>query len=462
VVSHIFDPSILREYDIRGVVGTTLGVDDARAVGAAFGTRIVEAGGSTVALGRDGRLTSSDLQAAMADGLKSCGLQVQLIGVGPTPMLYFSEKHLGADAGVMITGSHNPPDYNGFKLTLGGRSFFADRIQDLGALAASGEFAQGVGSIEEVEVEGAYVDGLLAECEGVPPMSLVWDCGNGAAGDVVKAITSRLPGNHTLLFEEIDGTFPNHHPDPTVEKNLVDLRREVAASGSVMGLGFDGDGDRIGVVDSTGRIVWADQLMLVYAEELLRRIPGATVVADVKSSQVLFDGIAAAGGIPLMCATGHSIIKDKMFEVGAPLAGEMSGHICFGDRYWGFDDAVYCAMRLIRIVAESGVTLSEIVDRLPKVLNTPELRFDCPEERKFEVVEEVRDRLIADGADIVEIDGVRVKVDGGWWLLRASNTQNVLVARCEADDAERLSTLKQEVARQVGLSGIQVPSELAS
>lgn len=459
-MTHNFDPSILREYDIRGIVGKTLTLDDARATGAAFGTRIVEAGGARVALGWDGRLSSPDLSAAMEDGLKSCGLAVLRIGVGPTPMLYFAEKHLEADAGVMITGSHNPPDYNGFKLSLGGRSFFADRIQGLAPIAAAGSYATGAGTGEDADVFEAYVAGLAAECADIPGSVLAWDCGNGAAGDVTVALTKRLAGTHILLNEIIDGTFPAHHPDPTVPENLVQLQAAVAENGCAMGIGFDGDGDRIGVVDARGRIVWADQLMLIYAQNLLKNLPGATVIADVKSSQTLFDGIAEAGGNPVICATGHSIIKDKMAELAAPLAGEMSGHICFSDRYWGFDDAVYCAVRLIRVIAESGKSFTDLVDELPKVLNTPELRFPCSEERKFAVVDEIRDRLVAAGADILDIDGVRVKVGSGWWLVRASNTQDVLVARCEAASEDELAALKRVVAEQVGLSDIEVPAEL--
>ncbi len=460
-MTHIFDPSILREYDIRGIVGTTLTVSDARAIGAAFGTRIVEAGGTRVALGWDGRLSSPELANAMDEGLRSCGLHVLRIGVGPTPMLYFAEKHLSADAGVMITGSHNPADYNGFKLSLGGHSFFAERIQELAPIAATGAYATGDGSNEAVDVSETYIAGLAKECADIPGSILAWDCGNGAAGDVTTELTKRLAGTHILLNETIDGTFPAHHPDPTVPENLVQLQAAVAENNCAMGIGFDGDGDRIGVIDETGRIVWADQLMLIYAQNLLQTLPGATVIADVKSSQILFDGIAAAGGNPVICATGHSIIKAKMTELDAPLAGEMSGHICFGDRYWGFDDAVYCAVRLIRVVAESGGSLADLVDKLPKVLNTPELRFPCSEDRKFSVVDEIRDRLVAEGADILDIDGVRVRVGSGWWLVRASNTQDVLVARCEAATQEELDGLKRIVAEQIGLSGIEVPAELA-
>lgn len=459
-MGHNFDPSILRKYDIRGIVGKTLDSDDARAVGAAFGTRIIEAGGARVALGRDGRLTSPMLDEAMAEGLASCGLTVLRIGVGPTPMLYFAERHLAADASVMITGSHNPPDYNGFKLSLGGRSFYDLDIVALGGIAARGAYATGPGQIEEAVVDGAYLDGLAAEAEDTPPMTIAWDCGNGATGDVVAALVDRLPGKHVLINEQIDGTFPAHHPDPTVPENLVQLQALVAEQSCDIGIGFDGDGDRIGVIDATGRIVWADQLMLIYARDLLAALPGATVVADVKSSQVLFDGIAAAGGIPVMCPTGHSIVKDKMIELDAPLAGEMSGHICFGDRYWGFDDAIYCAVRLLRVIGASGRTLGELVDDLPQVLNTPELRFNCPEERKFEVVEEVRARLAAVGADMVDLDGVRVRDGDGWWLLRASNTQDVLVARCEAASEAGLQRLKNQVAEQIVASGLEIPASL--
>ncbi|MCZ6604707.1 MAG: phosphomannomutase/phosphoglucomutase, partial [Alphaproteobacteria bacterium] len=395
----------------------------------------------------------------------SCGLTVLQIGVGPTPMTYFAERHLKADASVMITGSHNPPDYNGFKLSLAGHSFFAGAIKALGPLAADGAFAAGKGKIEDIDVRDPYTDGLVAECanaasKNIGGLAVAWDCGNGAAGEIATALIERLPGRHVMINGAIDGTFPAHHPDPTVPENLVQLQELVAREACDLGIGFDGDGDRIGVVDEAGRIVWADQLMLIYAQDLLRELPGATVIADVKSSQVLFDGIAAAGGNPVMWSTGHSNIKEKMIEMDAPMAGEMSGHICFADRYWGFDDALYCAVRLMRVIAASGRSFKELIDELPIVFNTPELRFEVQEERKFAIVAEVTARSKEAGLDIIDTDGVRVTNKDGWWLLRASNTQNVLVGRCESDTGDGLVRLKTQLAEQIAGSGVQVPDEL--
>ena len=452
-MTHVFHPTTLREYDIRGIVGKTLGEDDARAIGRGFGTRVRRDGGSKVAVGYDGRLSSPGLEAALVEGLRAAGCDAVRIGLGPTPMLYYAVHALGCGGGIMITGSHNPPDYNGFKMMLGSAPFFGDDIRNLGALAAAGDWESGAGGVESVDIKDRYVDRLLQGFDG-KPFNLAWDAGNGAAGEILERLAAKLPGRHRLLYTEIDGNFPNHHPDPTVEANLVDLKKAVADGGLDFGIAFDGDGDRIGAIDGKGRVVWGDQLLMILAESVLGEVPGATIIADVKASQALFDHIAARGGKPLMWKTGHSLIKAKMKEVGSPLAGEMSGHIFFAHDYYGFDDALYAAVRLIRAVSKLGGSLTALRDAMPAMVNTPEMRFQCSDERKFEVVAEVLDRLRASGAQVNETDGARVNTADGWWLLRASNTQDVLVARAEAKNAAALKRLMAEINAQLAASGV--------
>jgi phosphomannomutase len=378
---HRFDPTVLREYDIRGVVGKTLGEADARAIGRGFGSVVVEKGGKRVAVGRDGRLHSPQLHAALLEGLAACGLEAVDVGLGPTPMLYFATRTQGVDAGVMVTGSHNPPEYNGFKMTLGAKSFWGDDIRRLGRRCAEGRFASGQGRVTAVDVRDAYVDRLLQDARWGRDLTVVWDAGNGAGAEIMRRVLARLPGRHVALNDTIDGRFPAHHPDPTVEKNLVQLREAVAREKGDLGVAFDGDFDRIGVLDGKGRVLWGDQLMAIYAGEVLADRPGATIIADVKASQTLFDEIARLGGAPLMWRTGHSIIKAKMAETKSPLAGEMSGHIFFADRWYGFDDALYAGLRLVSIVSRAKQPLAAMRDALPAVVNTPELRFPADETR---------------------------------------------------------------------------------
>jgi len=453
MTAHKFDPTVLREYDIRGIVGQTLSADDARAVGRSLGTVVRQAGGKKVAVGRDGRLSSPELAQAVSDGLSDVGIDVLKIGVGPTPMLYFSVFDLDLDGGVMVTGSHNPPDYNGFKMMVGKKPCFGESIQDLGKLAASGAYESGAGSQEDFDIFDRYLARLLQDFEGAE-LNVAWDPGNGAAGDATKALIAKLPGRHVIINGDIDGTFPNHHPDPTVEKNLEQIKQVVADEGLDLGIAFDGDGDRIGAIDAKGRVIWGDQLISILAKDVLSELPGSTIIADVKASQALFESIADMGGKPLMWKTGHSLIKNKMAEVASPLAGEMSGHIFFSHKYYGYDDALYVALRFLNAVANQGGDLAQIRDAMPAVVNTPELRFPCDETRKFAVVEEVVARLKASGADINDIDGARVNTPHGWWLLRASNTQDVLVARCEASSEEGLSVLKDLVKEQLQQSGL--------
>lgn len=454
-MTHIFHPTSLREYDIRGIVGETLGPDDAHAVGRGFGTLLRRAGGRCAAVGYDGRESSPALEEALVRGLVECGVDVVRVGMGPTPMLYYAEAARDdVDGGVMITGSHNPAAYNGFKMVMFGAAFFGADIQALGRLAAEGDWLDGaIGEVREADMLDAYV-ARLVEGTDVPALRVGWDAGNGAAGPALEKLVARLPGEHHLLYTDIDSRFPNHHPDPTDEANLADLKALVAREELDLGIAFDGDGDRIGAVDGAGRVVWGDQLLSILAEDVLADVPGATIIADVKASQALYDRVAALGGRPLMWKTGHSLIKAKMKETGAPLAGEMSGHIFFAHDYYGYDDALYAAVRLLGALGRAGRSLADLRDAMPDMVNTPEMRFQVDEARKFAVVDEVLARLEAEGAEVDRTDGARVKADGGWWLLRASNTQDVLVARAEAADPDALDRLVAEIDRQLGLSGV--------
>ena len=453
-MTHSFDRTILREYDIRGVVGQTLSEADAYALGRTFAALATDEGSRRLAVGRDGRTHSPVLQAELIRGLIESGISVIDIGVGPSPMLYFAVATLGVQGGIQVTGSHNPPEYNGFKMLLNGRSVFGEEIQRLGRRAEDGNWSEGLGSVEHVDIIDTYVDRLVQGFKG-EAYRIGWDAGNGAGGTVLEKLVTKLPGEHFTIFTEVDGRFPNHHPDPTVEANLADLKALVAENKLDFGIAFDGDADRIGAVDGKGRVIWGDQLLMILAEPVLKEQPGATIIADVKASQVLFDHVGKIGGTPLMWKTGHSLIKAKMKETGAPLAGEMSGHIFFQHRWYGFDDALYAAVRLIEAVSASGKSITQIMDKMPKSVATPEMRFPVEESRKFAVVNEVRQRLSADGARVDPTDGARVMTDDGWWLLRASNTQDVLVARAEAKNKTGLKRLMQQIDDQLARSGVE-------
>ncbi len=460
-MTHSFHPTVLREYDIRGIIGETLGADDARAIGRSFGSMLAEAGGRKVAVGYDGRVSSPMLEHALVEGLNASGMDVVRIGMGPTPMLYYAEASAeDVDGGIEITGSHNPANYNGFKMVFQGRPFFGADIQELGRRSSAGEWVDGSGSVEDRDVIDAYIDRMLEALDAIDPASLAglkvgWDAGNGAAGPALEKLAARLPGEHHLLFTDVDGEFPNHHPDPTVEENLADLRNLVAERSLDFGVAFDGDGDRIGAIDGEGRVIWGDQLLMVFAEDLLARRKGATIIADVKASRALFDHVAAHGGEPLMWKTGHSLIKSKMKETGSPLAGEMSGHVFFADDYYGYDDALYAGVRLIAAAARLGKSVTELRSAMPPMINTPEMRFQVDESRKFAAIGEIAGRVAASDALADTTDGVRVTTDDGWWLLRASNTQDVLVARAESESEEGLARLVAQIDEQLAESGLE-------
>ena len=445
-MSFSINSSILREYDIRGIVDQTLTIQDAFLVGWSFAKLM---GDDYVNVGCDGRLSSPKLTEALISGLIEGGVKARFIGRGPTPMLYFStfSEQSKAVAGIMVTGSHNPPTHNGFKFIYKGKSFYGDEIKNLKSISSSyhGDFPMH-SDFESSDCSELYVKRLLKDCMISSDLKVAWDPGNGAAGEIVEKLVEKLPGTHIVVNEKIDGTFPAHHPDPTVKENLEQLISIVLEQKCDLGVAFDGDGDRIGVVDSKGRIIWGDQLLLLFAREVLDHTPNAVIIADVKASQKLFEGIEAYGGKPLMWKTGYSLIKTKMHEQNSPLAGEMSGHIFFADRYYGFDDALYAALRLINILSSNNQSLSSIIDSLPIVFNTPEIRIDCDDQRKFSVIDEVKKLLDVKGKKYNDIDGIRYNCDEGWWLLRASNTQAVLVVRCEADSEANLKTLCKEIS----------------
>ena len=457
-------PSIFRAYDIRGIVDDTLFEPDAYAIGAAFASYVKQQSSAdqpmTIAVGRDGRLSSPILAQQVMAGIESTGATVIDVGMGPTPLLYFAVRRKELDGGIMITGSHNPAAHNGFKMMKGKAALFGDEIQTLREMIEAKTLLQAPGGkrIEDTEIFETYVDVLCDAYRSTRAASeahtVVWDPGNGAAGDVVKALSARLPGTHILLNETIDGTFPGHHPDPSDPKNMQELIDAIAHHNADIGLAFDGDGDRLGVVDGVGNIIWGDQLMMLFAADVLVDNPGRPIIADVKASQALFDYIADCGGKPVMWKTGHSFIKAKMAELQAPFAGEMSGHVFFADRYYGFDDGVYAAIRLLNIASALTVSLQEQVATLPIAFSTAENRVEVTEARKFAIIDEVKARLQEQSANFNDIDGVRVLSDHGWWLLRASNTQAVLVTRCEAHRQEDLPILEAALNEELRLSGV--------
>ncbi len=453
IPAHIF-----REYDIRGLHETELTDPAAEAVGRAFGTLIRRGAGGRVALGQDVRPSSARLAAAVECGLVACGLQVERVGVVPTPALYYAVAARGLDGGIQITGSHNPPEFNGFKMTKGRAPVFGAEIQWMRAAIERGDFERGAGDAADRPVLDDYRATLVERLKSPRGLRVVMDCGNGCAGTVVPETFERMGHAVIPLFAELDGRFPNHLPDPTVPALLVDLQAAVRKSGADLGIGFDGDADRIGAVDGQGRIVYGDQLLALLARDVLTRVPGAEIIFDVKCSQGLREDIEAHGGRPAMWKTGHSLIKSRLLETGAPLAGEMSGHMFFSEGYYGFDDALFAAGRLLRYVAATGKTLEQLVDSIPHYHATPETRLACPEERKFAVVEELK-RAFAARYEVIDIDGARVEFGDGWGLVRASNTQPVLVVRFEARTPGRLEEIRalfMEPLRRLGVGEASV------
>jgi len=439
------NPRVFREYDIRGNADRDLSDEFAFELGQSIGTHLLRAGSKKITLGRDVRVSSPRLHAALKRGLLSTGIDLIDVGIVATPVLYYSVFHFDADGGVQITGSHNPPEDNGFKVLRGKSTIHGAEIQKLRELIEKRDFSTGNGRSEDRDVVGPYQQMVASKIElGPRRFKVVVDAGNGVGG-IAAPIIEKLGFDVTPLYCEPDGRFPNHHPDPTVEKNVADLKKTVAEKGAEVGIALDGDADRIGVVDAKGRIVWGDQLMILFARAILKEQPGATFVSEVKCSKALYDEIAKAGGRAIMWKVGHSLIKEKMKEEKALLAGEMSGHIFFAHRYYGYDDAIYSAARLVELLSREQRTLSELVDTLPKLHNTPEIRYELPDEIKFEMVKRIVARFKQRGhgiTDVVDVDGARVLWKDAWALVRASNTQPALVLRFEAESEARLDEVQ--------------------
>ena len=451
-----FDKEVLREYDIRGVVGENINENTAYTIGRTFGFIVSDKLASCrIATGYDGRLTSPILHKALCEGLKDSGAKIINIGMGPTPMTYFAHYHLNADAVIMLTGSHNPSEYNGFKMVLNKHSFYAEDIQSLQKLLDEGKLELKEGEIHYQDITKKYVERILLNINLNRELKIAWDPGNGAMGKITREIAEKLSNSKNIIINEtVDGNFPNHHPDPTVPKNMVQLIDTVKKNNCDIGLAFDGDGDRLGVIDNLGNIVWADQYMLLLCSEIAALYDNPKIIMDVKCSKVFFDEAKKINCDPVMSRTGHSPIKEKMKELNSPLSGEMSGHVCYGDDFYGYDDAMYVGLRLLRILANQNKSLSELMEVYPKTFSTPETRFDVDESRKFIIINEVKERLKNTDEKIIEIDGVRVENDEGWFLIRASNTQNQLTCRAESTSEKGLLKLIYVIEYQLSLSGV--------
>jgi len=445
----IMNPEIFREYDIRGVVGRDFDEDFAYNLGRAFARMVVDHHGKKVASGRDCRLSSPALSQALIKGLLDSGLEVINIGIVTTPMLYFSLFHLNTDGGIQASGSHNPPDQNGFKVCIGKETIWGDQILKLKKIIDAKDYPSGKGSVRDHDLQTPYIDYIVKNIKLARPLKVVVDAGNGTAGPVAPVVLKRLGCQVIELYTEMDGRFPNHHPDPTVEKNVAELRQRVIAEKADAGIAYDGDADRIGVIDDQGKIIWGDILMILLSRALLKDAPGATIIGEVKCSHRLFDDIEAHGGKPLMWKAGHSLIKAKMREIGAELGGEMSGHIFYKNRWFGFDDAVYTSARLLEILSKTDKKLSELLSDVPPAFNTPELRIKSTDETKFEIVQKVKEHFQKLGYKINDVDGMRLIFKDGWGLVRASNTQPMLVMRFEANTEARLEEIRKLVEDQV-------------
>jgi phosphomannomutase len=446
------NPKLRRSYDLRGTVGETLTSRDGFGVGIAFASIAAARGLRRIATSRDGRPSSPELEAALIDGLVEGGAEVFRMPLGPTPLVSFAVDRLRLSGGIMVTGSHLPPDQNGFKLQLEGHPMYGEALDDLWSIEPARREG---GRVREVDLTEEYVEALIREVEGWPIRSAVWDSGNGATGSIVELLASRVSAEQRAIYTSIDGTFPNHHPDPSVPANVRDVARQVVDHAFDLGIAFDGDGDRIGLVDSTGEIVWADQLILLLARDVLCDQPGAAVVADVKSSDILFSGIEAAGGRAVMSPSGYVLVREAMLREAAPLAGEMSGHIFFADRWHCADDGLYVAVRTLRALARSEQSLREFRESLPPSFATPEIRLHCPDERKPEVLRAVFDEVRGYDKIVDSTDGLRVTEDEGWWLLRASGTEPKLTARCEARNAEALARISAQLAERLERFGLE-------
>ncbi|MDX1950064.1 MAG: phosphomannomutase/phosphoglucomutase [Rickettsiales bacterium] len=471
--NRIINPVTLRAYDIRGEVGSQLQIEDAFYIGKAFATKVIRKTKNkkpSIAVGFDGRLSSPEIRKNLIEGILESGAKIVAITLGASPMLYFSVKKYNLDAGIMITGSHNPKNHNGFKMMYNKAPLFGEEIQEIGVICKNADYENGSGSIEEIDVREEYLNQLLnsitqINSDFLKNMRIAWDSGNGAAGEIVSKLVKKIPAKHFLINEKIDGNFPAHHPDPTVAENLVQLIDLVRENNCDFGIAFDGDGDRIGAVDGKGRIIWGDKLLTFFADDIISENKNATIIADVKASQTFFDKVVELGGKPVMWKTGHSFIKQKLAETGALLAGEMSGHIFFADKNYGYDDAIYAATRLIDYFAKNKLKASDAYDKLPNSFSTEEYRISVSEEAKIKIVADIKEKMLAEKSpqEINEIDGVRIKETelNGWWLLRSSNTQNAISIRAEATSEENLEEIKSKISNLIKPYGVSLVNSSA-
>ena len=454
---HLFNKTILREYDIRGIIEKDLHFYDSLYLGKSFATFINNLKLKNIVIGYDGRKTSPKLEKHLFDGLISKGIKVYRIGLVPTPLLYYSMYKLKLDGGIMVTGSHNPPNYNGFKIVLRNKSIIGKDILNIAKISSEGKFSKDIKGIEvKKSMSNNYLNFLLKLIKIPEDIKVAWDPGNGAAGKIIYDLTKKINGNHYLINYKIDGNFPSHHPDPTIPKNLKQLIKLVKDKKCDVGFAFDGDGDRLGVVDNKGNIIWSDIVVAFLARDVLKKKPNAKIILDIKTSQVVFDEIKRLKGIPILWKTGHSLIKKKMKEIKSVFAGEMSGHIFFGDSYYGFDDAIYASIRFLNLYSKIGQPLSEILNKIPKSYTTPELRFPTSEKEKFVIIDKLRHKLKKEKKDYIGIDGVRYTTKDGWWLVRASNTQNIIVGRCESFNKKDLRKIKENLKKNLNDCGFTI------
>ena len=450
-----FESEILREYDIRGIVGKNLTENTAYTIGRTFGYCVKSSSlPDSIVVGFDGRLSSSTLHDALAEGLKQAGINVTSVGMGPTPMVYFAHYFYKSSAAVMVTGSHNPSEYNGFKMVYNNNPFYSNQIQKLQNIVKSNQLIIEKGTIEEKNIINDYINRILQNIKINKKLKIAWDTSNGAMGKIIKEITAKLSNTENIVInEKIDGTFPNHHPDPTVPKNMEQLINTVIKNKCDIGLAFDGDGDRLGVVDNKGKIVWADQYLLILCKEISKIYNYPKVIVDVKCSKVFFEEAKKMKCNPIMYRTGHSPIKEKMKELNSPLSGEMSGHVCYADDFFGYDDAMYVALRLLRIIGNEKKTIHDLISEYPKTYTTPEIRIDVDEIKKFSIIKEIKERLKNED-EVIDIDGIRIQNSKGWFLIRASNTQNQITCRAEALSKNNLNYLIKVIEEQLSLSGV--------